>query len=170
MTPPPFFSDIQDGEAHVEHLLPDGRTITVSLYANNLLQTEPGEPTVDDLQLGKINAIAAQLDQAIARSHEQLLARCQVGAPDEERMAEYRDYVLFDCGDHLRDQFASDFGKPYGAITPLDFAKQLHLRGVFFSPSFNEVVFDFLYEDGFDEVCAVHCDLDMNFVAMHLES
>ena len=166
MTPPPFFSDIQDGEAHVEHLLPDGRTIAVSLYANNLQQTEPGEPTEEDLQLGKINAIAAQLDQAIARAHEQLLARCQVGAPDEERMAEYRDYVLFDCGDHLRDQFASDFGKPYA----LDFATQLHLRGVCFSPSFNEVVFDFLYEDGFDEVCAVHCDLDMNFVAMHLES
>lgn len=168
MTASPFFSDIQDGEAHVEHLLPDGRTITVSLFAHDLRQTEPSEPTEEDLR--KINAIAAQLNQAIARAHEQLVACCQVGAPHEETMTEYRDYVLFECGDHPRDQFASDFGKPYGAITPLDFAKQLHLRGVCFSPSFNEVVFDFLYEDGFDEVCAMHFDLDMNFVAMHLES
>ena len=141
--------------------LRDGRQIEVQLYAN-LAQRE-------DL-LHKVDAIAQNLQQAIDHSAQEIARCCQPGGIYEEKMQEYLEFVLFECQGKSREDFSDDFQKPFGQISPQDFAAKLHLYGLSFSLKYNSVVFDYLYTEDVYELWVVTYDLDLNFIDMTVQS
>lgn len=143
--------------------MPDGREVTFLLT--------PKIANLTDVELAKFEGINKNIIDSIEISKKRIFELCSEGGIFEEKMKNYMRNHLFIFVKNDPNNFSKEFGKKFKDISVIDFVQKLYVDSVCVDIKGNDIAFDYMYSFEINnDLWVVHCDLDMNFTNMCVES